>query len=91
MAVPFDEVVDIVNFDLVAVMDRFDLEAVLREVAVYDALNPGGCYSARVRRLCDWAPPPRVSVASAAASPEASRTLRGDILDPLYGAATLIH
>lgn len=86
VAVPFDEVTDIVNFDLVVVMDRFDLEAVLREVAVYDALNPGGCYSARVRRIGDWAPPPRAGVASAA-SFEASRSLRGDVVDPLYGAA----
>ena len=84
VAIPFDEVTDIVNFDLVAVMDRFDLEAVLREVSVFDALNPGGCYSARVRRLGDWAPPPRTS-ASSAGSLEASRSLRGDILDPLYG------
>lgn len=86
VAAPFDEVTDIVNFDLVVVMDRFDLEAVLREVAVYDALNPGGCYSARVRRIGDWAPPPRAGVASAA-SFEASRSLRGDVVDPLYGAA----
>ena len=84
VAIPFDEVTDIVNFDLVAVMDRFDLETVLREVSVFDALNPGGCYSARVRRLGDWAPPPRTS-ASFAGSVEVSRSLRGDILDPLYG------
>ncbi len=74
-AVPFDECVDIVNFDLVVVMDRFDSEALLREVAVFDALNPGGCYCARVRRLGEWAP-----LRSADA-----RSLRGDIPDPLYG------
>ena len=84
VAIPFDEVTDIVNFDLVAVMDRFDLESVLREVSVFDALNPGGCYSARVRRLGDWAPPTRAS-ASTAGSLESSRSLRGDIFDPLYG------
>lgn len=47
----FDEVVDIVNFDLVLVMDRFDHTEVLREVAVLDTINPGGAYSSRVHRL----------------------------------------
>jgi hypothetical protein len=86
-AVPFDEGVDIVNFDLVVVMDRFDQEALLREVAVYDALNPGGCYCARVRRLGEWAvAPPRADASASASASDRARILRGDVADPLYGA-----
>ncbi len=83
VAVPFDEGVDIVNFNLVVVMDRFDQEALLREVAVFDALNPGGCYCARVRRLGEWAPPARASASASAL--DRARSLRGDVVDPLYG------
>lgn len=90
VAVPFDEGIDIVNHDLVVVMDRFDQEALLRELAVFDALNPGGCYCARVRRLGEWAPLPRPNAAAATNTLHApTRSLRGDIADPLYGASSV--
>jgi hypothetical protein len=54
---------------------------VLREVAVFDTINPGGFYAARVKPLGAYA----------AAAPGASHAApgglppRGDIADPLYG------
>ena len=53
----------------------------LREVAVFDTINPGGFYAARVKPLGAYA----------AAAPGASATCAGglppcgDIADPLYG------
>ena len=51
---PFDDVNDSVNFDLIVVMDRFDHAEVLREVAAYDNIFPGGYYAAKVRRLAGF-------------------------------------
>ncbi len=50
---------------------------VLREVAVFDTINPGGFYAARVKPLGAYA----------AAAPRAPGPLPpcGDIPDPLYG------
>lgn len=52
----FDECTDIVDADLVLVMDSFDYAALLREVAVFDAINPGGRYSQRVKHVAGFAP-----------------------------------
>lgn len=72
---PFDETADIVNYDLVLTMDHFDYEEVYREVAVFDAMNPGGGYSNRVQQLGNFAAIP---------DSQAS-TFSEDINDPLYG------
>ncbi|DBA97292.1 TPA: Low molecular weight phosphotyrosine protein phosphatase, variant 3 [Trebouxia sp. C0004] len=72
---PFNETADIVNYDLVLTMDHFDYEEVYREVAVFDAMNPGGGYSNRVQQLGKFA---------ATAGSQAS-TFSEDINDPLYG------
>ncbi|CAL8466218.1 g5754 [Coccomyxa elongata] len=76
----FDEVIDIVNFDLVLVLDHFDLTEVIKEVAVLDNINPGGLYAGRVKLLGRYSPK-----AAAFAGPP----LLGaeDIPDPLYGNA----
>jgi protein-tyrosine-phosphatase len=50
----FDDVNDSVNFDLILVMDRFDHAEVLKEVAAYDNIFPGGYYAAKVRRLAGF-------------------------------------
>ncbi|EIE21284.1 hypothetical protein COCSUDRAFT_48336 [Coccomyxa subellipsoidea C-169] len=76
----FDEVVDIVNFDLVVVLDHFDLTEVVKEVAVLDNINPGGLYAARVKLLGRYAP----KAASFAGPPSLGAE---DIPDPLYGNA----
>ena len=52
----FDECTDIVDADLVLVMDSFDYAALLREVAVFDAINPCGRYSQRVKHVAGFAP-----------------------------------
>ncbi len=51
---PFDDVDDSVNFDLIVVMDRFDHAEVLKEVAAYDNIFPGGFYALKVRRLAGF-------------------------------------
>ena len=51
---PFDDVNDSVNFDLIVVMDRFDHAEVLKEVAAYDNIFPGGYYALKVRRLAGF-------------------------------------
>ncbi|KAK9798148.1 hypothetical protein WJX73_009718 [Symbiochloris irregularis] len=76
----FDELQDIVNYDLVLVMDKFDLEAVLREVAVFDTINPGGHYAERVRLLGSYAVPGRARPLRPAPSSQDP-----DISDPLWG------
>jgi protein-tyrosine-phosphatase/ribosomal protein L13E len=72
----FDEVADAVSYDLILVMDRFDYQEVLKEVAVLDAINPGGFYAGRIRRLGPF------GMAAPRASP---RRVAEDIDDPLYG------
>lgn len=52
----FDECTDIVDADLVLVMDAFDYAALLREVSVFDAINPRGRYSQRVKHVGGFAP-----------------------------------
>ena len=42
-------------YDLVLAMDAYDLQEVVREVAVLERLNPGGAYLTRLHRLCDFA------------------------------------
>lgn len=73
---PFDEQVDIVNYDLVLTMDHFDHDEVYREVAVFENMNPGGAYSNRIQQLGTFA--------SSLAKPQ-QRLLCEDINDPLYG------
>ncbi len=51
----FDECTDIVDADLVLVMDDFDYHALLREVSVFDAINPDGHYSERVKHIGGFA------------------------------------
>eukprot|EP00850_Spirogloea_muscicola_P021702 SM000258S09118 [mRNA] locus=s258:23636:26742:- [translate_table: standard] len=60
---------DVVDFDLLLVMDKFNASDVLKEVSVYDTITPGANYSSRVRRLGEFA---------------RTRTIK-DIDDPLYG------
>jgi hypothetical protein len=72
----FDEVADAVRYDLILVMDRFDYQEVLKEVAVLDAINPGGFYAGRVRRLGPF------GMAARGARPE---RVPADIGDPSYG------
>ncbi|BDA51113.1 probable low molecular weight phosphotyrosine protein phosphatase at N-terminal half [Coccomyxa sp. Obi] len=74
----FDEVVDIVNFDLVLVLDHFDLTEVIKEVAVLDNINPGGLYAGRVKLLGRYSP----KAAAFAGPPSLGAE---DIPDPLYG------
>ena len=71
----FEEVVDAVRYDLILVMDRFDHQEVLREVAILDAINPGGNYSGRVRLLGPFG-----MAARRATPPQVVQ----DIVDPLY-------
>ncbi|KAK9814279.1 hypothetical protein WJX72_003320 [[Myrmecia] bisecta] len=78
----FDELVDIVNFDLVLVMDHFDFTEVLREVAVFDKINPGGFYSLRVKLLGTY-----VSAARSFSALDSPFADSNDINDPLYGNA----
>ena len=50
----FDDVNDAVESDLIVVMDRFDHAEVLKEVAAYDNIFPGGHYALKVRRLAGF-------------------------------------
>ncbi|GAB4817705.1 hypothetical protein N2152v2_004751 [Parachlorella kessleri] len=73
----FDELEDMVQYDLVLAMDTFDLQDVLREVAVMERINPQGLYSTRVARLGTF---------GAASLRVIPGQLADDIPDPLYGA-----
>ncbi|GAB4821620.1 hypothetical protein N2152v2_008666 [Parachlorella kessleri] len=73
----FEEAADIVAFDLVIVMDKFTAADVLREVSVFDTINPAGQYSLKVRRLGSFHPQ-----LAGRTEPDAQ-----DITDPLYGNA----
>ncbi|CAM6066721.1 unnamed protein product [Sphagnum tenellum] len=65
----FDCTSDIVLFDLLLVMDKFNASDVLKEVTVYEAIDKEGRYSYKVRRLGEFC---------------RKRTVE-DIDDPLYG------
>ena len=45
---------DIVNNDVVIIMDKFIAADVLKEVSVYDTIDPTAHYSVKVRRLGDF-------------------------------------
>eukprot|EP00271_Cylindrocystis_brebissonii_P009893 TRINITY_DN2546_c0_g1_i5.p1 TRINITY_DN2546_c0_g1~~TRINITY_DN2546_c0_g1_i5.p1 ORF type:complete len:482 (+),score=69.83 TRINITY_DN2546_c0_g1_i5:255-1700(+) len=60
---------DIVALDVAAVMDKFVAADVLKEVSVFDTIDPTANYSAKVRRLGDFCRTRQVE----------------DIDDPLYG------
>lgn len=77
----FDEVNDIVNYDLVLVMDSFDAVEVLREVAVLDAIHRSGSYSTRVRQLASFVKSRKRVTASEVAD------WGSEIVDPLYPAS----
>lgn len=51
----FEDIKDAVKYDLILVMDRFDYQEVLREVAVLDNINPGGHYADRVKLIGPFA------------------------------------
>ena len=53
----------------------------LREVAVFDKINPGGCYAARVKLLGSYAAPGKTKPLAPAPS-----TADPDIGDPLWGS-----
>lgn len=46
---------DTVEYDLIVVMDGYDRQEVVREVAVLERLRPGGGYLTRVQRLNSFA------------------------------------
>jgi protein-tyrosine phosphatase len=50
----FDCTSDIVLFDLLLVMDKFNASDVLKEVTVYEAIDKEGRYSYKVRRLGEF-------------------------------------
>eukprot|EP00884_Botryococcus_braunii_P004546 jgi/Botrbrau1/14092/Bobra.182_3s0038.1 len=66
---------DIVRADLMLVMDKFTAADVLREVSVYDTINPEGNYCRKVRFLGSFHP-----LLAVREGPDAF-----DIDDPLYG------
>lgn len=45
---------DIVVFDLLVVMDKFNASDVLKEVTVYEAIDKGARYTQKVRRLAEF-------------------------------------
>jgi protein-tyrosine-phosphatase len=51
----FEDIKDAVKYDLILVMDRFDYQEVMREVAVLDTINPGGHYADRVKLIGPFA------------------------------------
>ena len=69
----FDERVDIVQNDLVLVFDKYTAADVLREISVFDTIDPGARLSSRVRRLGEFR-------STTSTAPDAA-----DIDDPLYG------
>jgi protein-tyrosine phosphatase len=74
----FDQAADVVRCDLVLVMDKFTAADVLREVSVFETINPSARYSLKVRRLGEFHP--RLGAAPSGSDPDAQ-----DIDDPLYG------
>lgn len=74
----FEESSDIVRFDLVLVMDKYTAADVLREVSVFETVNPAARYSMKVRRLGEFHP--RLGAAGSSGVPDGE-----DIDDPLYG------
>lgn len=60
---------DITAFDLIVVMDKFNAADILKEVSVFDTIDPSANYSSKVRLLGSFCK---------------SRNV-GDIDDPLYG------
>jgi protein-tyrosine-phosphatase len=74
----FRDVDDAVRYDMIVVLDRFDYQEVMREVAALDAANRGGHYAGRVRLLGPFG--------HALQRREAPRSgVVEDIADPLYG------
>ena len=71
----FDNVADAVRYDLILVMDRFDYQEVIKEIAILDTINPGGNYSGRVRTLGPFGMAARRAIPSSVAV---------EISDPLY-------
>jgi hypothetical protein len=71
----FQEVKDPVSYDLMLVMDSYDLQEAMREVSVLDAMSPGYMYSSRVKMIAPFAGHVQGS---------RDRPLPGDIPDPLY-------
>ncbi|XP_024370148.1 uncharacterized protein [Physcomitrium patens] len=65
----FDCQADIVLFDLLVVMDKFNASDVLKEVTVYEAIDKGARYTQKVRRLAEFCRTKKME----------------DIDDPLYG------
>lgn len=65
----FEPAVDIVAFDLILVMDKFVAADCLKEVSVFDTIDPTAFYSSKVRSLGEFATGRKI----------------GDIDDPLYG------
>lgn len=73
----FDDVADAVRYDLILAMDRFDLQELIKEVAVLDTINPGGQYANRVRLLGPFGMNARRAMPA---------EVPQDIPDPLYDA-----
>lgn len=71
----FREVKDPVQYDLILVMDRYDLQETLREVSVLDVISPGRFYSSRIRMISSFA---------AHARNADFLKIPGDIVDPLF-------
>lgn len=71
----FHEVKDPVAYDLMLVMDSYDLQEAMREVSVLDAMSPGHVYSSRVKMIAPFAGHVEGS---------RDRPVPRDIPDPLY-------
>eukprot|EP00897_Mesotaenium_endlicherianum_P002031 jgi/Mesen1/1856/ME000143S00898 len=50
----FEPAKDIVVFDLLLVMDKFNAVDVMKEITVFDTIHPDANYSSKVRRLGDF-------------------------------------
>ena len=74
----FLEVRDPLEYDILLVMDRYDLQATLREVSVLDAISPGSYYSSRVKRIGPFSAHIRPK------GPANNLPSQLDIPDPLY-------
>ncbi len=74
----FQEVRDPLEYDLLLVMDRYDLQETLREVSVLDAISPGSHYSSKVKRISPFAAHIEVAGMTRAIP------FHQDIPDPLY-------
>jgi protein-tyrosine-phosphatase len=75
----FRDSVDVVRADLIVAMDKYTAADVLREISVFETVNPAARYSAKVRRLGEFHP--RLGAMSA----REVATDQQDIDDPLYG------